>query len=201
MPSKFSSLKLIAVAGFLVVLLWAGIVFAQGKEDGKKFFVVDELFVTAMKDAQPLKYVAGEAGIIKQEVIENTTTNDLGEVLARILGVTAPSQFGSNDVRITIRGVGHRTNFGVRSIIILLDGIPLTEADGQTRLDVIDMALIERVEVFKVPASAIYGGNASGGVINLITKKGESGLHYHSRAQYGTFDFGKTTFDHRNDIA
>jgi outer membrane cobalamin receptor len=91
MPSKFSSLKLIAVAGFLVVLLWAGIVFAQGKEDGKKFFVVDELFVTATKDAQPLKYVAGEAGIIKQEVIENTTTNDLGEVLARILGVTAPS--------------------------------------------------------------------------------------------------------------
>ncbi len=91
MPSKFSSLKLIAVAGFLVVLLWAGIVFAQGKEGGKKFFVVDELFVTAMKDAQPLKYVAGEAGIIKQEVIENTTTNDLGEVLARIPGVTAPS--------------------------------------------------------------------------------------------------------------
>ena len=91
MPSKFSSLKLIAVAGFLVVLLWVGIVFAQGKEGGKKFFVVDELLVTAMKDAQPLKYVAGEAGIIKQEVIENTTTNDLGEVLARILGVTAPS--------------------------------------------------------------------------------------------------------------
>jgi len=79
-------------------------------------------------------------------------------------------------VRITIRGVGHRTNFGVRSIIILLDGIPLTEADGQTRLDVIDMALIERVEVFKVPASAIYGGNASGGVINLITKKRRIGI-------------------------
>lgn len=71
--------------------------------------------------------------------------------------------------RITIRGIGWRAAFGVRGIQIILDGIPLTVADGQSVTNLIDPAFITRAELIRGPAGA-YWGNSSGGVLYLSTK-------------------------------
>jgi iron complex outermembrane receptor protein len=70
----------------------------------------------------------------------------------------------SLDQRISIRGAGSRSNFGVRGLKILLDGVPQTLPDGQSQLTNIDFANIERAEVLKGASSSLYG-NASGGVV------------------------------------
>ncbi|HUO52538.1 MAG TPA: TonB-dependent receptor [Gemmatimonadaceae bacterium] len=77
---------------------------------------------------------------------------------------TNPAQ----DPRVSIRGVGARSQFGVRGIRILRDGMPLTLPDGQTPIDYLDLEAIGTVEAMRGAASSLYG-NASGGVIDFRT--------------------------------
>ena len=89
------------------------------------------------------------------------------ELLFGVPGVTLANRTNpSQDPRISIRGFGARSAFGVRSIRVLRDGIPLTLPDGQTPLDFLDLESVGRVEVIRGTASALYG-NASGGIIDM----------------------------------
>lgn len=71
--------------------------------------------------------------------------------------------------RLTIRGLGWRSQFGVRGVQVILDDIPLTVADGQTVMSMIDPATVKRVELLRGP-SATFWGNSSGGVLYMSTK-------------------------------
>ncbi|MEX1257635.1 MAG: TonB-dependent receptor [Gemmatimonadota bacterium] len=71
--------------------------------------------------------------------------------------------------RVAIRGFGARAQFGLRGIRVIVDGIPATLPDGQSSLDHLDVGSLERVEVIRGPASALFG-NASGGVLSFTTR-------------------------------
>src|SRR5690349_7513658 len=89
------------------------------------------------------------------------------ETLLLIPGLTVSNRNNpSQDPRISIRGFGARSAFGVRGIRVLRDGIPLTLPDGQTPVDYLDLESVGRVEVMRGSASSLYG-NAGGGVIDL----------------------------------
>jgi len=89
------------------------------------------------------------------------------QTLFLLPGVTVANRNNpSQDARISIRGFGARSQFGVRSLRVMRDGMPLTLADGQTPLDYLDLEAVGRVETLRGSASALYG-NASGGVIDL----------------------------------
>lgn len=93
----------------------------------------------------------------------------LDEALWLIPGLTVSNRNNpSQDPRISIRGFGARSAFGVRGIRILRDGIPLTLPDGQTPVDYLDLESVGRVEVMRGSASSLYG-NAGGGVVDLRT--------------------------------
>lgn len=85
-----------------------------------------------------------------------------------------PGLFGQNtqnfaqDLRLSIRGFGARSGFGIRGIQLIVDGIPETTPDGQGQLDNLPLGLIESLTVIMGPASTFYG-NASGGVIQINT--------------------------------
>jgi iron complex outermembrane receptor protein len=95
----------------------------------------------------------------------------LDETLVLIPGLTVSNRNNpSQDPRISIRGFGARSAFGVRGIRVLRDGIPLTLPDGQTPVDYLDLESVGRVEVMRGSASSLYG-NAGGGVIDLRTSE------------------------------
>jgi iron complex outermembrane receptor protein len=95
----------------------------------------------------------------------------LDETLQQIPGLTVSNRNNpSQDPRISIRGFGARSAFGVRGIRVLRDGIPLTLPDGQTPVDYLDLESVGRVEVMRGSASSLYG-NAGGGVIDLRTSE------------------------------
>lgn len=71
--------------------------------------------------------------------------------------------------RMTIRGMGWRSPFGVRGITVVMDDIPLTVADGQTIMNMVDPAMIQSLELLRGP-SATFWGNSSGGVLYLRTR-------------------------------
>lgn len=91
------------------------------------------------------------------------------------LSFTLPGVFISNrenyalGERMTIRGLGWRSQFGVRGVQVILDDMPLTVADGQTIMNMIDPAMVNRIELLRGP-SATFWGNSSGGVLHLSTK-------------------------------
>ncbi|MEJ2104062.1 MAG: TonB-dependent receptor [Ignavibacteriaceae bacterium] len=89
------------------------------------------------------------------------------DVLENVPGLFLQSRYGNHDVRIAIRGFGSRSNTGIRGVRILLDGIPESEPDGQTRIEAIDFNSIGSIEVVKGNSSSLYT-NAPGGVINFI---------------------------------
>jgi len=91
----------------------------------------------------------------------------LDDALWLIPGLTVSNRNNpAQDPRISIRGFGARSAFGVRGIRVLRDGIPLTLPDGQTPVDYLDLESVGRVEVLRGSASSIYG-NAGGGVIDI----------------------------------
>jgi iron complex outermembrane receptor protein len=91
----------------------------------------------------------------------------LDEALAGIAGVQVDNRYNyALGERISVRGMGARAQFGVRGVRVILDGIPMTLADGQTTLNNVDVGALARAEVIRGPASALHG-NAAGGVIQL----------------------------------
>lgn len=93
----------------------------------------------------------------------------LDETLWLVPGLTVSNRNNpSQDPRISIRGFGARSAFGVRGIRVLRDGIPLTLPDGQTPVDYLDLESVGTVEVMRGSASALYG-NAGGGVVDIRT--------------------------------
>jgi len=112
----------------------------------------------------------------------------LDELLGRLAGVQADNRFNfALGDRISMRGLGARSQFGVRGVRVVVDGIPATLADGQTTLNNADLGSLGHAEVLRGPASALYG-NASGGVILLETATpAESGFAPSIRALSGSY--------------
>ena len=111
---------------------------------------------------------------ITAAALRSTNGYGLEDALTLVPGVIAQSRYGTSDIRLMIRGfgsrgAGDRSNSGTtRGVRILLDGFPETEPDGRTAFDHIDLAAAEAVEVVRSNASAMWG-NASGGVVNVLT--------------------------------
>ena len=90
------------------------------------------------------------------------------DVLADVPGLFLQSRYGNQDLRISIRGFGTRSNTGIRGVRILQDGIPESEPDGETVIDAVDFNSLGGVEVVKGNLSSLYA-NAPGGVINFVS--------------------------------
>ncbi|HMQ49399.1 MAG TPA: TonB-dependent receptor [Saprospiraceae bacterium] len=111
----------------------------------------------------------------------------LGEYLYEIPGLLALNSGNfAQDMRVSIRGFGSRSAFGIRGVKLIVDGIPETTPDGQGQVDNLDLGLIEKIEVLRGPSSGLYG-NASGGVIQIETLKEFKYNFVQLRAVAGSF--------------
>lgn len=132
-------------------------------------FTLDPMVVTATRvEAKDLD-VAGLVDVYDEEKIEKSGANNAYDVLQNTLGVMSQSQgfngtaMGTMTSKIMIRGVEKGT-------LVLINGIAMNQ-DGKYNLEDIPADSIERIEVVKGGGSVLYGSEATGGVINIITKK------------------------------
>ncbi|HSD62171.1 MAG TPA: TonB-dependent receptor, partial [Ignavibacteriaceae bacterium] len=114
-------------------------------------------------------------------------------VLADVPGLFLQSRYGGQDLRVSIRGFGNRSNTGVRGIRILQDGIPESEPDGETVIDAIDFTSLGGVEVVKGNLSSLYA-NAPGGVVDFKTDYHFSQNYSATYNQVGKFGFRQNGF-------
>ena len=130
-------------------------------------FETDEVIVTGTRTNQKIIDIPYSVVRISPTQYKFDRKVSISDVLNAVPGVFMQSRYGNHDVRISIRGFGSRSNTGIRGVRILLDGIPESEPDGQTRIEAIDFNSIGSIEIVKGNSSSLYT-NAPGGVVNFI---------------------------------
>lgn len=142
-----------------------------------------KIVITATRYAEETKAVPKNIILVDKKMIENSKDRDLGEILDNLLGLDIKS-FGTAG---TSKSVHIRGSSGSQ-VLVLLDGRPLNSLNnGETDLSGITLGGLERIEVIKGPSSHLYGANAIGGVINLISKRPDKKPHFLVEAQTGTY--------------
>lgn len=129
-----------------------------------------ETVVTAIRTAQPLSDLVADVSIIDRATIERSGATGVADVLARLPGVEISRTGGiAGTTGIFIRG-GNSQHTAV-----YLDGVRLDTQSGSGGVawESIPLAQIDRIEVLRGPAAAVYGSDAISGVIQLFTRKGE----------------------------
>jgi iron complex outermembrane recepter protein len=139
--------------------------------DSARVARLPEIEVTVTRTPAPLARVPYAVGVlVRSDFQRGQQTVGLDEALNNIPGVVVSNRYNfSLDQRISIRGFGARSNFGVRGVKILLDGIPQTLPDGQSQLTNVDFADVSRAEILRGASSSLYG-NAAGGVVAFTTE-------------------------------
>ncbi len=152
--------------------------------------VLDPVVISATRDPTTLGDVAGAVSVIDSAAVHRDRTLGLHEPLRLVPGVQVASRYGTDDVNIGIRGSAARGRQAVRGVAVLLDGVPLTEPDGLTRPDLIELGVARQVEIIRGPASAIHAGSP-GGVVNLVTLSGRESRGATAGVQVGSFGLRK----------
>jgi len=148
-----------------------------------------ETVVTATRTATRADELVSDVRVIDRAAIEASTARTLTELLSRTAGVQMSATGGRGKTSsVFIRGTENR------HAIFLVDGVRLGSASaGTPTWETIPVESIERIEVLKGPASALYGSEGVGGVIQVFTRKGREGLHPYAAVTAGTYAYRSAT--------
>lgn len=145
--------------------------------------------ITSGRIETPLEETAAAASVIDQDQIQ-TARQQLGidEILTGVPGVFALNRYNfAQDVRLSVRGFGARSNFGIRGLRISIDGAPATTPDGQSSIDDVDLGSLARIELLRGPAGALYGPT-SGGVLRLESERGSAPPYLTGQLKAGAYN-------------
>lgn len=135
--------------------------------------LLDEVVITGFEDHRKLLETPGAIHRLKPEAIERSDETSLLRGINTIPGVRM-EQRSPGSYRISIRGSSLRAPFDVRNVKIYWNGIPFTDPNGITPLNLLDINQMREVEVVKGPAASAYGAG-TGGVVNLSSETADFG--------------------------
>lgn len=129
---------------------------------------LDPIIVTATRSPEPLESTIGDNSVVTRSELDKLPDATLAEVLGRQRGITFVNYGGPQTVStINVRGTNSNQT------LVLIDGVRVNNgSNGLPPLNAIPANAIERIEIVRGAASSLYGADAIGGVINVITRKG-----------------------------
>ena len=171
--------------GILLLLLFSISGYCQKtKIDSTQF--LQEVIVTGSRTERPVTQSPGSISVITPIVLKNSPVQTVDEILSMISGINTTRSNGISEMRtnVSIRGLAGDEQ---GRTLVLFDGIPLNTSDeGSVNWNSLNLDNIQRIEVFKGPGSSLYGNNAMGGVINIISKKATETLSVRGGGSYGS---------------
>lgn len=184
----------------LLFLISASYLFGQNFE-AKDTVTIDEIVVTGTKIGIARNQVPFTVTQIPQKYIQQSGESALLNVISELTPGVFVTQRGvlgfgistGSAGQINIRGIGGNPT---TDVLVLVNGNPqFAGIFGHPLPDTYLSSDVEKVEIIRGPGSILYGSNAMGGVINIITKKQEqNGLSLNSRLMYGSFNTSKLMF-------
>ncbi|MEK9495984.1 TonB-dependent vitamin B12 receptor BtuB [Photorhabdus sp. P32] len=148
----------------------------------------DSLVVTASRFKQPVSSILAPYTVVTRDEIDRWQSNSVADILRRLPGVDIAQHGGIGQLSsLFIRGT-HSSH-----VLVLMDGIRLNQAgiSGSSDLSQIPVSLVQKIEYVRGPRSAVYGSDAIGGVINIITTREKPGTNFN----VGIGSHGYQTYD------
>lgn len=138
--------------------------------------------VTATRSAQPITDVVADVTVVDRETIDRSGAAALADVLARVPGVTVNRNGGpASSTSVYLRGAE------TRFTAVFVDGVRIdSQSTGGATWNAIPLSQVERIEVLRGPAAAIYGSDALAGVVQIFTREGEEGFFPSVRVGVGS---------------
>jgi vitamin B12 transporter len=150
----------------------------------------DPVVVTASRNAQPLSDTLGDVSVIDRDTLDRAGQSSLAELLSQTHGIQyATNGTPQNVTSLFVRGANSNQT------LVLVDGQRINNAsNGLAALNAIPPDSIQRVEVVRGAASSLYGADAIGGVINVITKP-DPGKPFSAFANVGGGTYGTSNYN------
>ncbi|SHF91724.1 TonB-dependent receptor [Chryseobacterium sp. OV279] len=164
-------------------ILYVTALFSQ-KEDSAT--LVSEVKIEAYKKPSGFMSSTKSVSVVSENLLRQNTPERMLESINQTAGVRMEER-SPVSYRLSIRGSTLRSPFGVRNVKVYLDDFILSDASGNTYLNVISPELIDRMEIYKGPESGDYGA-VTGGTVLLKTKDSENLSARLSIGSYGTFN-------------
>lgn len=147
---------------------------------------LEPIIVTTSRMAQHNYKIAGNVTIIDRAQIEASHAQNVPDILRQALGTFIYDQNTVKTSTLDIRGFGDTAS---RNVLVLVNERRINAVDiSGPDLMQIPVEAIERIEVIRGAGSVLYGDNAVGGVVNIITKQGKGDLSGKVGAFYGSYD-------------
>ncbi|MCE7040835.1 TonB-dependent siderophore receptor [Dyadobacter sp. CY312] len=169
---KLSAFSLLSVSGYS----------QQSVPDSARENLLNPVVVTATRFETKKEIIAQKINLISKEDMQMTPAVDLTDIVRKMAAVDV-IQYPNLSSGIGIRGFRPQFSGLNQRTLLLIDG----RAAGATNLSQINLNGVERIEVLKGPASSLYGSQAMGGVINVITKKSRGATQGNGFVEYGSF--------------
>lgn len=154
--------------------------------------LLQEVVITGSRTERPVSQCPGSIDIVTPLLLQNSPAQNADDILSMISGVntTRSSGISTTHTNVSIRGLAGDEQ---GRTLVLFDGIPINTSDeGGVNWNSIHSDNIQRIEVFKGPGSSLYGNNAMGGVINIISKKPVSPFSFNVSGEYGSLNTWKS---------
>jgi vitamin B12 transporter len=181
----FSSLLPSRLAALAATFAALGVTLAPATQaqTGPRDDGIQRVVVTATRSPVPVRQLAAEVTVITAETLAQTPGEPLVDVISRLGGVQITRTGGPGQTSGTfIRGVAQKQS------IVVVDGVRMVDVtSGQVSLETLSADHIERIEILKGPASSIWGADAVGGVIHIITREPKSPLEAQVRLAMGGY--------------
>ena len=160
--------KTIGFAAVLFLSSFSLLVFAQETKEEEKGILLEEVVVTATRDKREIRKVPANVTVITEEDIKNSNAKTVLDLLRSEEGIVVRDLLGIGKAQVDLRGFGET---GPYNTLVLVDGRRVNEIDlSGVDWTQIPLDQIQRVEIVRGTGSVLYGDNAVGGVINIITK-------------------------------
>lgn len=170
------SLKSKEITALLAVLALTG---AGSVSAETPVYTLKGITVTANRQAERLQDVPANVQVVTEKDIQKRNVQNTAQALAMVTGVSASQ---------SVEGTVNLRGYDSRNILVLVDGQPMNTAwNGDVDWNMIPVENIRKIEVVSGGQSALYGGRAVGGVINIMTKtQKQDGLHGSAVVSYGS---------------
>lgn len=129
------------------------------------------IVVTGAREPAALERLAADVVVIDRRTIENSTADSLADLLRREAGIQLSRSGGpGQSTGLMLRGAASVNT------VVLVDGMRIGSATlGYAQLEGLGLATVERIEILRGPGSSLYGADAVGGVVHVITRQGAPG--------------------------
>lgn len=146
---------------------------AAGQPDSLRTRELDQVTVTAYGTRRTLLESTASVGVLTTAGMDRFMPSTWANAVNTIPGVRMEER-SPGSYRFSVRGSMMRSPFGIRNVKFYWNGIPFTDVNGNTALNVLDFGAISRMEVIKGPGSSLYGAG-TGGVVLMYSRPGEEG--------------------------